>query len=591
MRLLLTILVATLTLAACVTTTPAPGAPGAAEQLQAVIDTEWAQRLNHYPQLATRYGVTPSRPLTDMSLDAIEQRRDEAEVLLAQLESIDRKELEREDQVNYAVMHRILSDRVEYYEFHGYLIPMTVDDGFHIALARLPNSQGLKTPEAYDRYLEQLHAIPDYMQQHIDLLKMGMDQGMTMPRVVLDGYEVTITSHVVESAQDSLFFAPFKSIPEHFDAATASRLKLEGERAVLDSVVPAYDTLLTFMTGTYIPNARESIGASAMPNGQRYYEALVRQFTTLDLSPPQIHEIGLKEVARIRAEMQQVINTLEFDGTFADFVHYLRTDPSFYAETPGELLDYAMVISKRMDGALPALFRTLPRMPYTVEPVPAHLAPKYTGGRYVPTSTGSTRPGIYWVNTFALESRPLYVMEALSLHEAVPGHHLQMALAQELDHLPPFRRELYLSAFGEGWGLYSEWLGKEVGFYQDPYSEFGRLTYEMWRACRLVVDPGIHAFGWSRDQAMNFLAENTALSLHEVKTETDRYISWPGQAVSYKIGELEIRALRQQAEAELGAEFDVRQFHDAILRNGTVPLGVLREEVERFIQQENAVSP
>lgn len=589
MRLFLIFLVTMTTLVSCATTAPPPSTdPDAAAQLQEVIDTEWEQRLSHYPQLAARYGARIRRPLTDMSLDAIEQRRDESEQLLALLEDIDRSQLERDAQINFAVMHRILSDRVDYYRFHGYLIPMTVDDGFHIALARLPNGQNLNTPDAYDRYLEQLDAVPVYMQQHIDLLKMGLDQGMTLPKVVLDGYEVTIESHVVQSAQDSLFFAPFRAIPAHFDAATTTRLKRAGARAVMDSVVTSYQSLLTFMTDTYIPNARDTIGASEMPNGKRYYEALVRQFTTLDLTPPQIHEIGLKEVARIRDEMQQVINTLEFEGTFADFIHYLRTDPSFYANSPGELLDYAMVISKRMDGALPALFGKLPRMPYTVAPVPDHLAPKYTGGRYVPTSIGSKRPGYYWVNTFALDSRPLYIMEALSLHEAVPGHHLQMSLSQELDHLPSFRRELYLSAFGEGWGLYSEWLGKEAGFYQDPYSEFGRLTYEMWRACRLVVDTGIHAFGWSREQAMSFLADNTALSLHEVTTETDRYISWPGQAVSYKIGELEIKALRAQAESKLGAAFDVREFHDTILKNGTVPLGVLREEVEHYIKEKGA---
>lgn len=592
MRLFLIFLVATLTLVSCATTAPPPeSARDAAAQLQAVIDTEWEQRLGHYPQLAARYGARVTRPLTDMSLDAIAQRNAESEQLLAELDAIDQTRLTPDEQVNFAVMHRILSDRVENHAFHGYLIPMTVDEGFHTALARLPNAQRLDTPEAYDRYLEQLDAIPTYMQQHIDLLSIGLDKGMTLPKVILDGYEGTIAAHVVERPEDSVFFAPFQAFPTHFDAATTARLEREGSQAVMESAVPAYGALLDFMTDTYIPNARETIGASEMPDGKRYYEALVRQFTTLDLTPPQVHEIGLKEVARIRDEMQQVINTLEYEGTFAEFIHYLRTDPAFYAETPDELLDYAMVISKRMDGALPALFGKLPRMPYTVAPVPDHIAPKYTGGRYVPTSIGSKRPGYYWVNTFALESRPLYIMEALSLHEAVPGHHLQISLSQELDHLPPFRRELYLSAFGEGWGLYSEWLGKEAGFYQDPYSEFGRLTYEMWRACRLVVDTGIHAFGWSRDQAMNFLAENTALSLHEVKTETDRYISWPGQAVSYKIGELEIRALRQQAEAELGANFDVRQFHDTILKNGTVPLGVLRKEVERFIEQENAVNP
>jgi uncharacterized protein (DUF885 family) len=342
------------------------------------------------------------------------------------------------------------------------------------------------------------------------------------------------------------------------------------------------------MMKEYIPNARTTIGAAELPNGREYYAQRLRHFTTLDMSVDDVHQLGLSEVRRIRSEMMEIIKQVEFAGDFAAFLKFLRTDPQFYAKTPEELLKEACYITKRMDGKLPSLFKTLPRLPYSVQAVPAHLAPKYTGGRYVGPALGSTEPGYYWVNTYALENRPLYVLEALTLHEAVPGHHLQTALARELEGLPNFRRFLYLSAFGEGWGLYSERLGLEAGFYTNPYSNFGRLTYEMWRACRLVVDTGIHAKGWTREQAMDFLASNTALSLHEVRTETDRYISWPGQALAYKIGELKIRALRRQAEEALGGKFDVREFHDVVLRNGAVPLPVLEGEVMAYLQAQRA---
>jgi len=332
-----------------------------------------------------------------------------------------------------------------------------------------------------------------------------------------------------------------------------------------------------------MPQTRQSYAAAAMPGGREYYATQVAWHPTLDPEPEEIHEIGLAEVARIRTEMQEVLEEVGFEGTFDEFLHFLRTDSRFYVDSAEELLMRASYIAKRMDGKLPSLFKTLPRLTYTVEPVPAHIAPKYTAGRYVSAPFGSTQPGRHWVNTYALETRPLYNLEALSLHEAVPGHHFQNALNQELDDVPNFRRHSYLSAFGEGWGLYSEWLGLEAGFYTDPYSDFGRLTYEMWRACRLVVDTGVHAMGWSRERMMEFLASRTALSLHEVTTETDRYISWPGQALSYKMGQLKINELRDRAERELGDRFDVREFHDAVLLNGSVPLPELERLIERHI--------
>jgi uncharacterized protein (DUF885 family) len=337
------------------------------------------------------------------------------------------------------------------------------------------------------------------------------------------------------------------------------------------------------MTKEYVPGSRETLAASDLPGGLDYYKFQMKSFTSLDLDPKQVHELGLKEVAKIRAEMDRVIAKVGFEGSFAEFLTFLRTDPRFYAETPEELLKEASYIAKRMDAKLPSLFTRLPRQPYGVQPVPAALAPKYTSGRYSGSPKDSAEPGWYWVNTYALEKRPLYNLEALTLHEAVPGHHLQGALAEENDNVRPFRRYSYLSAYGEGWGLYSEWLGIEAGFYTDPYSDFGRLGYQAWRACRLVVDTGLHAFGWSRQRAIDYLAENTSLPLNEATTETDRYISWPGQAVSYYLGFLKIRELRAGAEAELGERFDKRSFHDEILRHGSVPLPVLEGVVGEWV--------
>ena len=323
---------------------------------------------------------------------------------------------------------------------------------------------------------------------------------------------------------------------------------------------------------------------SETPNGMEFYNNRIAYYTTLDLTAEEVHQMGLNEVQRIRTEMQKIIAELEFKGSFAEFLAFLRTDEQFYAKSPKELLMFARDVAKRLDEQLPRYFKTLPRKPYGVAPVPDAIAPKYTGGRYIGTAPNSTDPGYYWVNTYNLSSRPLYTIPALTAHEAVPGHHLQGALNAELpEHIPQFRRNLYLSAYGEGWGLYTESLAEEMGIYTTPYERFGQLTYSMWRACRLVVDTGMHAFGWSREEAVKYMAENTALSLHEVNTEIDRYISWPGQALAYKVGELKIRELRQKAEEALGESFDIRAFHEVILANGTLTLPMLESEINDFI--------
>lgn len=562
-------------------------APSVAEQLDGLIEIEWELRLQESPLLATSVG--DRRFLDRLPKIGLAEEARQAELwrgLLERLEKIDPSGLDLAARINHRMLHRELRGRIEEYELGQYRFPFNADSGFHISFARLAKSVPLATAEDYEAYIARLNAFPAYLDGHLELLRDGIAHGMTQPRVVLEGYEVTIDSHVVDDPARSVFFGPFESFPTSVSPSAQARLREAGEAAIRQSIVPGYRKLSTFFREEYLPAARESIGAAEMPGGREYYAQRVRHFTTLDLTPEQIHQIGLEEVARIRAEMLEVIAATGFEGGFADFLDFLRTDPRFYAETPEQLLKEASYLAKRMDGKLPALFGRLPRMPYTVAPVPDHLAPKYTGGRYVPTSPGSTQPGTYWVNTYNLKSRPLYVLEALTLHEAVPGHHLQGALAQELEDLPLFRRHTYLSAFGEGWGLYSEHLGLEAGFYTDPYSNFGRLTYEMWRACRLVVDTGIHAFGWSRERTIEYLATHTALSLHEITTETDRYISWPGQALSYKLGELKIRDLRARAEEALGTDFDLRAFHDTLLSNGSVPLGVLEEIVEAWIAEQ-----
>jgi len=552
----------------------------------AILDDVWEFELREDPLFATGAGDhryddrLPAVTLADESRRA-ESRR----TFLARVQALDSTALDEQQRITRAMLARQLRDQIGEYEHGAHFIPFTADDGFHIGFARLPGDMQFGTTTDYQNYIARLRAFPSYVDQEIAVIREGLRRGFSMPRIVLDGYDVTISSHIVTDPGLSLFWVPFTDFPGAVPASERERLLTEGRAAIVDGVVAGYAALLTFWNDEYVPAARESIGASELPNGREFYAHRVRLYTTLDLTPEQVHQTGRNEVARIRAEMEEVIRQSGFNGDFAAFLQFLRTDARFYARTPQQLLERAAWIAKKMDGALPALIGTLPRQPYTVAPVPDHLAPKYTAGRYVAAAPGGTQPGTYWVNTYALDSRPLYALESLTLHEAVPGHHLQYALSRELEDQHPVRRFAQLSAFSEGWALYGERLGLEAGFYTDPYSNFGRLTYEMWRACRLVVDTGIHVMGWTRDQAMDFLASNTALSLHEVRTETDRYISWPGQALAYKTGELKIRELRAAAEQAMGGRFDIRAFHDVVLRNGPVPLDVLESQVRAWISR------
>jgi uncharacterized protein (DUF885 family) len=427
------------------------------------------------------------------------------------------------------------------------------------------------------------------MDEYIALMREGLRTGMTQPRVILDGREVPIRKQLVENPERSSFYQPFLNLNKNIRGASKEELLKEARAVVMEAVVPAYQRLLDFFVDEYFPAARTTLGASSLPGGERYYQEQVYRYATVDMSADEIHQLGLSEVARIRAEMETIIKEVKYDGDLAAFIQFLRTDPQFYAKTPHELLAEASYIAKKVDGRLPQLFGKLPRQPYGVAPVPDNIAPFYTAGRYVGSPLTAHRGGYYWVNTYALESRPLYTLPALTLHEAAPGHHLQAALAMEQGDQPEFRRNDYISAYGEGWALYAEKLGVEMDIYETPYQDFGRLTYEMWRACRLVIDTGVHTRGWTRKQAQDYLAANTALSLHEITTEIDRYISWPAQALSYKLGEYTIWQLRHQAEERLGADFDLREFQEFILALGSVPLTILEGEVTRWINETESM--
>jgi uncharacterized protein (DUF885 family) len=573
-------------------TATAVTAADASGQLQALFAEQWEFRLAEDPLFATntgdqRYGAR----LPSMTAADFERREAFAREMLRRLQSVDTAALSTSERVSRDMLVRELGHELAGYEFGTYRIPLNADSGFQTDFADIPNRMPFRNVADYENYLARLNAFPRLVDQEIALMRQGLAAGFSLSRSVLDGLDTTMLAHVVTDPEKSVFYAPFRSFPVGVAAAERTRLQAAGSRAIRDSIVPAYRRLAEFMKTEYVPGARPSIGASEMPRGREYYAYLVRYYTTLDVTPEQVHAIGLAEVARIRAEMEAVIEKTGFPGSFAEFLAFLRTDPRFYAPSAEVLLATACTLSKKADGSLPGLFGRLPRLPYAVEPVPAHLAPKYTGGRYVEAPADGTRPGLYWVNTYALDKRPLYTLAALTLHEAVPGHHLQVALSQELTGLPQFRRFADVGAFGEGWALYAEWLGREAGFYQDPYAEFGRLTYEMWRACRLVVDTGLHSMGWSRQQAIDYLVANTALSVHECTTETDRYISWPGQALCYKMGELKIRELRKRAETALGERFDVRAFHDAVLANGMVPMPVLEAQIDGWIASSSAPPP
>ncbi len=562
---------------------PVAAAPDS-ERFKSIYEKEWQFRLHERPMFASGVGVNEFNDRLDRVSEEDQARRHAYWAgIRDELNGISCERLDHEECINYRIFVQQIDNFLADYETHAYLIPFNSDWGFYVSWARLPDETEFDDLEDYRDYLARLHEMPVVMDQYIALMRRGIAEGFTQPRAILDGRDAPIRAQLVESPQDSPFYAPFRDLPESIVGGERPELLAAADQVIARDVVPAYQRLYDFFNDEYLPGARTTLGASDLPGGAAFYRAQIRQYATVDMSPREIHDLGLEQVARIRGEMDAIIEEVGFEGDFAAFLEFLRTDPQFYAKTPRELLSYASYYAKKIDGRLPMLFGHLPRQPYGIAPVPDEIAPFFTAGRYVGAPLDATRGGYYWVNTYALESRPLYAIPALTLHEAAPGHHIQGALAQEQADQPPFRRYDYISAYGEGWGLYAEKLGLEMDIYETPYEHFGRLTYEMWRACRLVIDTGVHAFGWTRQQALDYLAGNTALSLHEVTTEVDRYISWPAQALSYKLGEYTILKLRAQAEAELGSDFDLRAFHDFVLSLGSVPLDVLSEEVGLWI--------
>ncbi len=556
-----------------------------ADAFGALLDRHWAWWLAQNPVAATRLGERAHDDrLSDLSLAARDRAAREAAGFRAELARIPRDRLSEEDQVSAAILDQLLARQVEAARYP--LLLFTNREGFHTGFANLPESVPLFTAADYRSYVARLEAFPAQVDQAIETTRAAVKAGYTLPCVVLDGFEAGIR-RVAEPWPQSRFAAPFRTRPVGVPEADWPSLEARARAAVEGGVNPAYQRFADHVARDYLPACTKAVGASARPNGRDYYRFRARQETTTDLTPDQIHDIGLAEVARIRAEMEAVAKRAGFDSREA-YVEHLRTDPQYYAKTPGELMREVAYVTRLLDAWMPRLFGKLPRLPYTIQEIPAEIAPYTTTAYYRPGSLTAGVAGVYFVNTSKLDERPLFEVPALSIHEAVPGHHHQIALAQELD-LPAFRRHAaFFTGFVEGWGLYAERLGIEMGMYDTPAKDMGRLSYEMWRATRLVVDTGLHWKGWSRDQAVRYMLDNTALSRANIEAEVNRYIAWPGQALAYKIGELKIRELRAQAEQALGARFDIRAFHDALLESGALPLDLLEAKMRRWIAAEQA---
>ena len=550
----------------------------ASARLKALYESDWDFRQrDRGMEPDGKGGYSAARRLQSVDPASQQIRIDHARRALAGLDSIPLAQLSSEDRINAAVLRTNLEHVLIDGEAREWEMPFNSDSNFWTYLDR---AGGLRTVDDYERHIARLRDIPRYFGEHTANMRAGLARGFSVPRVTAEGRDSSIRSFITETADENAFFAPFKSLPATIPAAEQERLRAEARGVILEEVIPAYRQLLSFYNDEYVPQTRTTLAAHDMPNGPDYYASQIRKYTTTTLTADEIHQIGLSEVARITAEMHEVMKEANFDGTLQEFITFLRTDPQFVAKTPDELLMTSAWVAKRVDAKLGENFGLLPRRPYTIIPVPEALAPFYTAGR---GGLGSCQ-----MNTYDLPSRPLYNIPALTLHECAPGHSMQAALSAEQEGIPAFRRSTYFSGYGEGWGLYTEWLGVEMGIYRTPYENFGRLSYEMWRAARLVIDTGIHAKGWTRQQAIDYLASHTALSQHEVATEVDRYISWPGQALAYKLGEITIRRLRAEAEAALGEKFDKRTFHDRILAMGAVPLTTLEDQMRAYIEEEKA---
>lgn len=562
------------------------GAQTAEESLQRVIaDFERFQR-QYDPISAGQEGDREAlRRLPDASPEADQAQRKELVAFDERLAKIDAVQLSSDSALNHRLLTRIVKESIEEVGFDFGRIPFQNDSGFHTLADYIGRTTTIGSREDADAWLARLEALPAYYQQNVANLKRGIETRYTQPRIVVDRVLQVARKQVEVKPEDNSLLLPFARMPAGIPATAQAEYRSKALAMVRDKVYPAQRAFAEFMAREYVPAARPALAWRTTPGGEASYRFLVRQETTTDMTPDQIHKLGLDEVARIRGLMEKTIAETDFKGTFPEFLKMLRTDPRFYAHTATELLEKASEIAKRSDDQLPRLFGTLPRLTYGVRPVPAEMAEGYTTGRYWQGSLQTGQAGGYMVNTSRLDQRPLYELPALTVHEAVPGHHLQIALSQELAGLPYFRRNISVTAFTEGWGLYSEFLGEEMGIYRDPYERFGRYSYEMWRACRLVADTGIHWLGWDIEQARRCFTENSALAPHNIQTELERYVSWPGQALAYKVGELRFRQLRREAEQALGERFDIRKFHDTLLLGGPLPLDVVEVRVRDWIKK------
>jgi uncharacterized protein (DUF885 family) len=573
----------------------------ATRKFRAYLDDDWKLWMQEYPETATSAGFPgQNRRWNDDSREGIEVRIRLLHESLAKLKSIPRDALPAEEQLNYDLYRELLETAEEGLQYGddpmpfrnvvplSFWMPITqmggIQQGAAETIATMPN----RTVADYEDILARLEALPKRVEQDIVLLQEGLKKSYTPPKLMLRDVPKQIADLIPEDAWKSALLEPFGNFPVSVPEWRQKLIRDHAFKIYIGLVAPAFQKLHDYIEKTYLPACREAIAANALPNGAMAYAFHVRWQTTTKLTPQQIHEIGLSEVKRIRAEMDKVIASAEFKGSFHDFTEFLRTDARFYYDKPDDLVNGYRIIAKKIDPELAHLFGKLPRLPYGVCVIPEFKAPSQTTAYYQPGAPSAGRPGCYFVNTFNLHARPKWEMEALSLHEAVPGHHLQISLGQEMENVPEFRKHVGYSAFVEGWALYSESLGEELGLYKDAYSKFGQLSYEMWRAVRLVVDTGMHSMGWTREQAIQFFKDNTGKTDQDITVEVDRYIVWPGQALAYKIGQLKIRELRAEAEKRLGARFDVRKFHDAVLEDGAVPLSVLEAHTNRWIEEQAA---
>jgi uncharacterized protein (DUF885 family) len=563
------------------------------KKFRAFLDEDWKRAMADHPEAATAFGFPgQNRRWTDNSAQGIELRKNHLRDSIAMLKTIHREELPEAEKLNYDLYRQLLADLEEGMQYGddagggSLLMPLNQRDGIQQGAAEILALMPHEKVADYEDILARLEALPGAVEQALVLLQDGLKRGYTPPKITLRDVPKQIADLIPSDPLASALLEPFTEFPAGFPAAEKARLTQRAKNIYTGAVTPAFQKFHDYVATTYIPACRESIAASALPNGAANYGFRVRVETTTSLTPEQIHEIGLAEVKRIHAEMEKVIAATGFKASFHDFTEFLRTDPRFFYDKAEDLVNGYRVIAKKIDPELAHLFRRLPRLTYGVCVIPEFKAPSQTTAYYQVGAPQVGRPGCYFVNTYNLHARPKWEMEALSLHEAVPGHHLQISLAQELEGVPEFRKHAGYTAFVEGWALYAESLGEEIGMYKDPYSKFGQLSYEMWRAVRLVVDTGMHTMGWTRQQAIDYFRDNTGKTDQDVTSEIDRYIVWPGQALAYKLGQLKIRELRTEAEKRLGAKFDERKFHDAVLENGALPLNVLEAHIKKWVEEQ-----